>query len=76
MQWRFILREYSPELIYIQSSKNITADVLSKLDIADTANLVKNHIKSVNGHNGLEDHNILHPLIMEQLCKINRKTKI
>ena len=29
MQWRRILEEYSPELIYIQGSKNIAADALS-----------------------------------------------
>ena len=33
MQWRLIFEEYSPELIYIQGSKNIAADVLSRLDI-------------------------------------------
>ena len=43
-----ILEEYSPELIYIQGSKNITADALSKLDIVDTPNPVENNIKSVN----------------------------
>ena len=40
MQWRLILKEYSPELIYIQGSKTIAADVLSRLDIADTPNPV------------------------------------
>ena len=39
MQWRHILEEYSPELKYIQSSKNIKADALSRLDIQDTPNL-------------------------------------
>ena len=43
MRWRLILEEYSPELIYIQGSKNIAADALSRLDIVDTPNPVKNH---------------------------------
>ena len=44
MQWRFILEEYIPELIYIQGSKNIVADVFSRLDMVDTPNPVKNNI--------------------------------
>ena len=28
MQWRLILEEYNPELIYIQGYKNIAADAL------------------------------------------------
>ena len=39
MQWRLILKEYSPELIYIQGSQNIAADTLSRLDIIDTPNI-------------------------------------
>ena len=48
MQWILILEEYSPELIYIQGSKNITADILSRENIVDTPNPVKNHIKPIN----------------------------
>ena len=40
MRWRLILEEYSPELIYIQGSKNIAADALRRLDIVDTPNPV------------------------------------
>ena len=61
MQWGHILEEYSPELIYIQSSKNIAADALSRLDIVDTPNPVKNNINSINEHYGLEDEDIAHP---------------
>ena len=46
MRWRLILEEYSPELIYIQGSKNSAADALSRLDIVDTPNPVNNNIKS------------------------------
>ena len=35
MQWRLILEEYSPELIYIQGSKNIAANALSRLNIVN-----------------------------------------
>ena len=41
MQWRLILEKYSPKLIYIQGSKNIAKDTLSRLDIGDTANPIK-----------------------------------
>ena len=54
MQWRFIFKEYSPERIYIQGSKNIAADVLSRLDILDVPNPVKNNVKSINKYYSLE----------------------
>ena len=43
MRWRFILEE----LIYIQSSKNIAADELSRLDILDTNHPSKPDISSL-----------------------------
>ena len=55
MQWGFLLEECSPELIYTQDSKNIAADTLSRLDIVDTLNPIKNNIESLNEHYGLED---------------------
>ena len=58
MRWRLILEEYRPELIYIQGSKNIAADALSRLDIVDTPNPVKNEIKSINEHYRLENEDI------------------
>ena len=33
--------EYNPKLIYIQGSKNIVADALSRLGVEDTPNPVK-----------------------------------
>ena len=45
MRWRLILEEYSPELIYVQGSKNTAAGALSRLDILDTPNHAKNNIK-------------------------------
>ena len=61
MQWRLILEEYCPELIYIQGSKTIAADPLSRLDIVYTPNPAKNNMKSVNEHYGLEDEDIFLP---------------
>ena len=36
LQWRLILEEYGPELKYIQGTKNIVANLLSRLDISDS----------------------------------------
>ena len=33
MRWRLILKEYGPELGYIQGHKNIVADALSRIDM-------------------------------------------
>ena len=73
MRSRLILEEYSLELISIQGSKNITADVSSRLDIVDTPNPVKNNIKSINEHYGLQDEdNSHHADVIKPLCEINR----
>ena len=62
MRWRLILEEYNPELIYIQGSKNIAADVLSRLDIVDTNNPIKPKMSSLAKHFSLENEGILHPV--------------
>ena len=36
MRWRLFMEEYSPDLTYIEGTKNIVADALSRLDISDT----------------------------------------
>ena len=61
MQWRLILEKYFLELINIQGSKHIAVDALSVLLMVDTPNPVKNNIKSVNEHHGLEVEEIKHP---------------
>ena len=38
MRWRLILEDYILGLIYIQGSKNVVADAISKLDKVDTNN--------------------------------------
>jgi hypothetical protein len=35
MRWRLLLEEYGPDIKYIQGSKNIVADALSRLDLED-----------------------------------------
>ena len=61
MRWRLILQEYNSDLIYSQGYKNIAPDAKSRLDIVDTPYPIKNNIKSINEHYGLEDENISHP---------------
>ena len=46
MRWRLFLEEYNPELIYIQGSKIVAADALSRLDIVDTNNPIKPNMSS------------------------------
>ena len=75
MRWRLIFEEYNPELIYIQGSKNIAAEVLSRLDIVDALNPVKNNIISLNEYYWLEVEVILHPTNYKTIMLINRKTK-
>ena len=80
MRWRLILEKFNPELIYIQGSKNIAADALSRLEIVDTPNPVKYYIKSINEHYGLEYDIISHPTnyktIMRNQQKDNELIKI
>ena len=33
MRWRLILKEYGPDLRYIQGEKNVVTDVLSRLQL-------------------------------------------
>ena len=75
MQWRLILEEYSPELISIQGSKNIAADILSRLDIAETPIPVKNNMKSINKHYVLEDKDISHPTNNKTIMQNQQKDK-
>ena len=75
MQWRLILQEYSPELIYIQGSNNVTADALSRLGMDDTPNPVQNNIKSVNEHHGLEDEDISYPTNYKAIIQNQQKDK-
>ena len=54
MTWRLILEEYDSELIYIQGSKNIAFDALSRLDIVRTYMPVKPNMSSLAEYFALE----------------------
>ena len=60
MRWRPILEECNPELTYIQGSKIIAADVLSRLDRVDTNSPIKPNMPSLAEHFSLEKEDILH----------------
>ena len=62
MRWRLIWKEYKPELIYIQGSKNIAANALRTLDIVDPNNPIKSNMSSVAEHFSLEKEDVLHPV--------------
>ena len=55
------MKEYSPELIYIQGSKNIPADALSRSDKVDASYPVKNNIMSINEYDRKYDEGSPHP---------------
>ena len=50
MRWRLIPEEYNPVLMYIQGSRNIVADALSRLDIVDPDNPIKPDMLSLAEH--------------------------
>ena len=75
MGWGSILEDYIPELIYIQGSKNIAADALSRLDIVDTPNPVKNNVKAINEHYGLDDEDMSHPSNYKTIMQNQQKDK-
>ena len=56
-------------------SKNIAADALSRLDIVDTPNPVKNNFKSINEHYGLENEDISHPTNYKTIMRNQQKDK-
>ena len=58
MRWRLILEEYNLELIYMQGSKNIAADALSRLDIKD----IKPNISSLVEYFSLDKDDVRNPL--------------
>ena len=72
MRWRLILEQYISELIHIQSSKNIAADALNRLDIVDTYDAIKSNISSLAEHFSLEKEYFLHHLLTKELRYINK----
>ena len=47
MSGKLFLEEYNPELIYVQDSKNIASDTLSKLDILHICNVIIAFMSSI-----------------------------
>ena len=74
MQWRFILNEYNPELIYIQGFKNIAADVLSRLDIVDTDNPIKPNMSSLVD-NFSSEKNVPHSVNQKTIMQYQQNNK-
>ena len=75
MRWRLILEEYNPELIYIQGSKNIAADTLSRLDIGDTHNPIKPNISPLAEHFSLEKEDVLCPVNYKTIMQYQQNNK-
>jgi len=75
MRWRLILEEYSPELVYIQGSKNVAADALSWLELATDAEPIKADAQSLAEHFALEEEDILHPTSYKTIIRYQQQDK-
>jgi len=82
MRWRLFIEEYSPALTYIEGTKNVVADALSRLDINETP------IKELHEEDSTEELNSrlyclakedvgndVYPLLYEQIGKAQSKDK-
>ena len=75
MRWRLILEEYNPELIYIQGSKNITANALSRLDVVGTNNPIQLYMSSLAKQFSLEKEDVLHPVNYKTIMQYQQNNK-
>ena len=75
MRWRLILEEYSPELIYIQGSKNVAADALSRLELTETTKPITADAQSLAEHFALEEEDILHPTSYKTIMRYQQLDK-
>ena len=75
MRWRLILEEYSPELVYIQGSKNVAADALSRLELTTDAEPIKADAQSLAEHFALEEEDILHPTNYKTIMRYQQQDK-
>ena len=75
MRWRLILKEYNPELICTQGSKNIAANALSRLDIVDTNNTIKPNMSTLAEHFVLEKEDILHTVNYKTIMQYQQSNK-
>ena len=78
MRWRLIQEEYNPEFIYTQASKNITADSLSRFDIANTNNTIKLNQSYFTEHFLYKKEDVLLPIKFKIViqCQWNKKSLI
>jgi hypothetical protein len=63
MRWQLIIKEYSPELIYLKGEHNIVADALSRLELISPDQQHEQHENMHNmqylaDHFGLEDDDL------------------
>ena len=78
MRWRLILEEFGPELIYIPGNKNIVADSLSRLEIAENTEPVKAEVHALAEHFALTKEDapeIAHPTNYKTIMKFQQKDK-
>ena len=82
MGWRLNLKEFSPELFYIKSSKNIVADTLSRLDKIDNLNSpnsnnnkIKPTLECLSENFALNKEDVLHPTSFKTIMRFQQKDK-
>ena len=72
MRWRLILEEYSPELVYIQGSKNVVADALSRLEIKDNKEPIAPNLEALAENFALSKNDLpeeVHPTSYKTIMK-------
>ena len=67
MQWRMVLEEYQPKLMYLEGKKNIVADALSRLDLLPDEEVEESHILELLGFSDVDD-------LPQSACPICYKT--
>ena len=78
MRWRLILEEFGPELIYIPGKKNIVADSLSRLEIAEDTKPVKAEVHALAEHFALTKEDapdMAHPTNYKTIMEFQQKDK-
>ena len=79
MRWRLILEEYSPELVYIQGSKNIVADALSRLEIKDNKEPIAPNLEALAENFALSKNDLpeeIHPTSYKTIMKHQQMDKL
>ena len=79
MRWRLILEEYSPELVYIQGSKNVVADALSRLEIKDNKEPIAPNLEALAENFALSKNDLpeeVHPTSYKTIMKHQQMDKL